>query len=115
MGLCASHATFLPRPWRKPQVDTPSNKPYMPLLPPLFEAPIPLLLPPSSQLALFFPHAFWDTEEDLLAHVSRDTTQAGLAFLFYAFPERLAGRGAVLGALFSGMAHDVSRSYDIRV
>eukprot|EP00983_Pelagomonas_calceolata_P050071 1141791-Pelagomonas_calceolata.AAC.6 len=37
-----------------------------------------------------------------MAHVSPDPQDAGLFFLFYAYPNKLAGNGAVLAALVSG-------------
>ncbi|KAF5835288.1 flavin-containing amine oxidoreductase-domain containing protein [Dunaliella salina] len=55
-----------------------------------------------NKLVLLFPHAFWDTSIDLMAHVSPDPQDAGLFFLFYAYPNKLAGSGAVLAALVSG-------------
>ncbi len=54
------------------------------------------------QLVLLFPYAFWDPELDLLAHCATEPEDRGLFFLFYAFHERIAGKGAVLGALVSG-------------
>jgi len=57
-----------------------------------------------NKLVLLFPHAFWDTTLDTIGHVSPDPDMPGLFFLFYCFPEHLAGGGAVLGVLVSGHA-----------
>lgn len=57
---------------------------------------------PRAQLALLFPHAFWDTTLDTIGHVSEAAEDAGLFFLFYAYGPHLAGDGAVLAALVSG-------------
>ncbi|GFH10950.1 SWIRM domain-containing protein [Haematococcus lacustris] len=55
-----------------------------------------------NKLVMLFPHAFWDQGLDTLGQVAADPQDAGLFFLFYAYPPHLAGTGAILAALVSG-------------